>query len=158
MRMISKMFIAVLFLSSVVFASDRILVEGSVYYKMPDGEIVFREATLDMPTDHASPINLTSGDRTVESHAYFYEKKNGRTVFYIVFLNPPTAPEGTSLIFKGTYVRDAHYAFYDGEFFTLPTADAQSLAGENAMQAMSSHEDDLQFGGSFFFFTEVTQQ
>ncbi len=91
---------------------------GSVFYKMPSGEIVTREATLLLPARGEGEVKLQYADTEVVAASFSSRKENGRTIFYVLFRDPPGAPAGTEMVFMGTYTRGSNLAVYYGDMFT----------------------------------------
>lgn len=153
-------FAASLFISSASFAVE---VPGKVFYKMPAGELVQREVSLDVPARGQGKVILKSAHHSLESHAFKTKKVNGRTIFSVLFLNPPGAPANTAMVLTGTYLRGSNYVAYYGDVYSKPfTEETQQtqIQGERLLdEVLNLHdiaqaeqgEESWKFSGGFKF-------
>jgi hypothetical protein len=126
--------------------------EGKVFYKLPDGTVTIRDATLVVPEKGQGDLVLKSGDKETKAHARSSRQQSGRTIFYVVFLDAPGAPANTATIFKGTYTRGVDAAVYYGDFFTKPYSNPEELAHA----AEAGTEDGFTYQGGFMFAASIT--
>ncbi len=141
-----------LFLSFNLFAVEGVNADGKFFYRMPEGELVKRDASLFVPAMGMGKVVLTMGDYTLESHAFKVVKKRGETKFFVLFLNPPMAPENTVMMLKGTYLRGSNKAVYYGNVYKGPASGHHHLA--NFEKGHHGHSN-LRYSGGFMFKKEI---
>ena len=146
--------VAALLLSTSVFAAS-IEAPGKVFYKMSDGQIVWRDAVLTVPARGEGDVVLKSGGVDTTAHAFTTRTLNSRTIFYVVFLDSPGAPEGTATVFKGTYSRGTNVALYYADFFSKPVT---SSAIGGSLIPEESPESDWTYEGGFWFKAPVVEE
>jgi hypothetical protein len=159
------LFITASFLGSAAMAAE---VPGKVFYKMPSGEMVKREVTLDVPARGQGKVIFKSANHSLESHAFKTKKTHGRTIFSVLFLDPPGAPEHTAMVLTGTYMRGTNYVVYYGDVYSkIYEGDKQSLNGDQMLdEVMTAHDesqssttaDDWTFSGGFKFGMPLSAQ
>jgi hypothetical protein len=98
--------------------SQSVVAEGGVFYKMPDGTLINRDATLEVPARGQGDVILRSGPLSLTAHGFKTIHKHGRAIFYVVFLDPPGAPENTAVVYRGSYLRGSNGAKYWGDVFS----------------------------------------
>lgn len=140
--------------------AQSIVAQGKVVYKMPSGEIVFRNASLEVPSRGQGDVILRSGDFELKSHAFKSHEQNGRIVFNVIFLNPPGAPENTVALYKGTYLRGSNLAMYYGDAFTGTYTDEQkAIQVLNSLKAetplLETSHPELTYAAGFQFSAAV---
>lgn len=116
-------------LSSTALA-ESVTAPGHVVYKMPSGELVTRNVSLEVPARGEGDVFLIAGDQKVKAEAFKSMTLNGRTIFAVLFLNPPGAPTGTADIYLGTYMRGTNEAIYYGDIYKK-TVQADGMFDEN---------------------------
>lgn len=135
-------------------------VPGKVIYKMPSGELVRRDVTLDVPPRGEGKVIWKTANYRVESHAFKTKKHLGKTIFSVLFLDVPGAPEGTAMALVGTYLRGSNEVIYYGDVYgkhmdESPTSQDQAdrLLDEVLGQTSFQHDDnkDWHFAGGFKF-------
>jgi len=144
-------------------ALANVTATGKVFYKMPGGELIKRDATLTVPSRGQGKVVLRSGNNIkMESTRFRSISANGRTVFQVMFVNPPGAPENTASVFSGTYTRGRNAAVYFGDFFGRSWSSSddmmnaigdfgQDAESEAIMSAFGPTDDAWQWAGGFGF-------
>ena len=115
----------VLNFSLTVFAVE---VPGKVIYKMPSGELVRRDVTLDVPARGQGKVIWKTANYRVESHAFKTKKHLGRTIFSVLFLDVPGAPEGTAMALVGSYLRGTNEVIYYGDVYGKRVEDPSEVS------------------------------
>ncbi len=100
-------------------AVDSVEAPGKIFYKMPSGEIVKRQAALVVPARGEGDVVLKVGDHEKVAHHFFSTHKNGRVIFYVVFVRDHELEEGYAKVFRGTYLRGTNKAIYYGDIFKV---------------------------------------
>jgi hypothetical protein len=103
-----------------------------VKYVMPSGELVSREVSLQVPARGQGEIVLKGGEQQVATTKFRTKKAHGRTIFAVAFDNPPGAPEGSTAVFTGTYMRGTNQAIYYGDVYLVTKTDSASDVIEDA--------------------------
>lgn len=109
-------------------ANESIVAQGGVFYKMPDGSLLTRDASLEVPARGQGNVVLRSGSVEFVAHGFKTVHSRGRAVFYVAFINPVGAPENTAVIFRGSYIRGGDKATYWGDVFTKTYDDNGELS------------------------------
>lgn len=141
---------------------------GGVFYKMPSGELVKRDATLEVPARGQGDVILRSGSLELKAHGFKTIRSHGRSVFYVVFLNPPGAPENTAAVYRGSYLRGSNAAKYWGDVFSkvyrpeelaqlTNTNDRDASIGAIIadLEEESGKDDDWRHSGGFWFGVKI---
>ncbi len=142
-------------------------VPGKVIYKMPSGELVRRDVSLDVPPRGQGKVVWKTANYRVESHAFKTKKHLGRTIFSVLFLNVPGAPEGTAMALVGSYLRGSNEVIYYGDVYGKHISN-QSEAEQNPEglldELLKSHETldhgdekDWHYAGGFKFGKEIAK-
>jgi len=138
-------------------------VPGKVIYKMPSGELVRRDVTLDVPPRGQGKVVWKTANYRVESHAFKTKKHLGRTIFSVLFLNVPGAPEGTAMALVGSYLRGSNEVIYYGDVYGKHVeADASTnpeiMLDELLTTSTLEHGDekDWHYAGGFKFGKEIS--
>ena len=135
-------------------------VPGKVIYKMPSGELVRRDVTLDVPPRGEGKVVWKTANYRVESHAFKTKKHLGRTIFSVLFLNVPGAPEGTAMALVGSYLRGSNEVIYYGDIYgkhlegdSSGNSSPDSMLDELLQSATFQHEgeSDWHYAGGFKF-------
>ncbi len=92
-------------------------VKGAVTYKMPQGELVSRNVSLDVPPMGQGKVKWISNGKVSESHSFKTKKFNNRVVFEVLFLNPEGAPPNTAMAISGSYLRGTNGVIYYGDVY-----------------------------------------
>jgi hypothetical protein len=145
-------------------AAQAVEVPGKVIYKMPAGELVRRDVSLDVPPRGQGKVLWKTAHHTLESHAFKTKKHLGRTIFSVVFLNVPGAPKNTAMALVGTYLRGTNEVIYYGDIYSkiceeTPSADVvdEVLAQVTGGADTSGDEENAwNFSGGFKFGKELT--
>jgi hypothetical protein len=141
----SLMAISALAMSTIAFnparaetgsAAGSVTAKGAVFYKMPAGELVKREASLEVPARGQGDVILRSGDLELKAHGFKTVRKLGRSIFYVVFLNPPGAPANTAAVYRGTYLRGSNAAKYWGDVFSKVLSDNDLTQGKTTVESL----------------------
>ena len=106
--------VAAVFTSATSFAVD---VAGHFVYKMPSGELVIRNATLDVPPRGQGKVILKYSSGSIDSDKFRHRTVNNRVIFEVLFLNPPGAPENTAMAMTGSYLRGSNGVIYFGDVY-----------------------------------------
>jgi len=130
--------------------SQYIEAPGKAFYKMPSGELVYRELILQVPDRGNGDVVLKSATEEARTSIFFTRHKNGRVIFYVLFKNPPHAPEGTALLLKGTYIRGSNQAIYWGDMFSKKIQEEKSLSLDNVEAAEVAAKKWNHLGGFWF--------
>jgi hypothetical protein len=128
-----------------------VVAEGKVTYKMPSGELVSRDVSLEVPARGEGEVVLRSGDWEVRSSNFKSGENHGRKVFVVVFENVPGAPAGSKAVYHGTYMRGSNRAIYYGDVWAK-SADQKSSEELN----LSLDSSKLIHVGGFYFATEIS--
>lgn len=110
------LFLSVFALSVPAF-SQSVSSDGHVVYKMPSGELVTRDVTLEVPMRGEGDVYLIGGDQRVKAAAFKSKTFMGRTVFAIAFMNAPGAPEGSTGVFVGSVLHGTNEVMYYGDIY-----------------------------------------
>ncbi|MCX6124120.1 MAG: hypothetical protein NTV34_05140 [Proteobacteria bacterium] len=105
---------AAVFTSASSFAVD---VAGHFVYKMPSGELVIRNATLDVPPRGQGKVVLKYSSGSIDSDKFRHRTVNNRVIFEVLFLNPPGAPANTAMAMTGSYFRGSNGVLYFGDAY-----------------------------------------
>lgn len=139
-------------------------VPGKVIYKMPSGELVRRDVSLDVPPRGQGKVIWKTANYRVESHAFKTKKHLGRTIFSVLFLNVPGAPEGTAMALVGSYLRGSNEVIYYGDVYgkhVTPemTANPEATLDELTSKSNFDHGDetDWHYAGGFKFNKEIAR-
>lgn len=163
MKNLSHRFVLiVLSVMSWSFAASAVEVPGQVFYKMPTGDLVFRDVTLDVPPMGRGKVIFKSEHYNIESHGFKTIKSHGKITFAVVFLNPPGAPANTAMALVGSYIRGSNHVMYFGDVYAKQyeagaTSEDMAKLLEGAFDASTSREDNSQdehpwtFAGGFRF-------
>ncbi|NDE15174.1 hypothetical protein EBZ80_09630 [bacterium] len=148
--------------------AGSVIADGGVFYKMPSGELITRDASLEVPARGQGDVILRSGDHALTAHGFKSVHKGDRIVFYVVFLNPPGAPENFAVIYRGSYLRGSNGAKYWGDFYTKQFDKPEDLAGMASASGIDNFLSDLEttgqggndhkpwhHGGGFWFAAKV---
>jgi hypothetical protein len=127
---------------------------GQVFYKMPSGEIVNRDVSLVVPMKGEGDVFLKYGAHEVKAEKFWTEHSSGRAVFYVSFVNPPGAPENTTVLFRGSYIRGTNRALYYGDMFKKIQSNLSSTNNQTKEGQVAEHPDLLYIGG-FTFKSEI---
>ena len=92
---------------------------GQIFYKMPTGKIVTRDAVLQVPSRGQGDVVLKGNGQYFKADRFFNKTVNGRTVFYVVFTEFPGARLGQEAVYRGTYSRGSNLAMYYGDVFVV---------------------------------------
>ncbi|NBQ53244.1 MAG: hypothetical protein EBU49_06665 [Proteobacteria bacterium] len=146
-------------------AEGSVVAQGGVFYKMPSGEMVLRDATLEVPARGEGNVILRSGLIEMTAHGFKTVHSHGRAIFNVVFLNPPGAPENTAVLYRGSYLRGSNAANFWGDVFirTFSTSAALSALTKNpGVDALvsdfeNSNDDGQEWkhGGGFWFNAKI---
>ncbi|MEY4632497.1 MAG: hypothetical protein RIQ81_2617 [Pseudomonadota bacterium] len=145
-------------------SAGSVTAAGGVFYKMPSGELVKRDVTLEVPARGQGDVILRGANLELKAHGFKTVRKQGRSVFYVVFLNPPGAPENTAAVYRGSYLRGSNAAKYWGDVFSkvYQTEELAQLTGTQNVDAFvsdleddSGKEDDWRHAGGFWFGVDI---
>ena len=152
---------AVLCSTSLAFAVE---VPGKVIYKMPSGELVRRDVTLDVPPRGQGKVVWKTANYRVESHAFKTKKHLGRTIFSVLFLDVPGAPEGTAMALVGSYLRGSNEVIYYGDVYgkhveAAAISNPEAMLDEVLSVTTLDHEGekDWHYAGGFKFNKEINK-
>ncbi len=124
--------------------NGSVVADGGVFYKMPSGELITREASLEVPARGQGDVILRSGDYSLTAHGFKSVHKGDRVVFYVVFVNPPGAPENFAVIYRGSYLRGSNGAKYWGDVYTKQFEKPEDLAGMTSASGIDNFLGDLE--------------
>ena len=104
--------------------------EGQVFYKLPSGELVHRDVTLEVPSRGEGDVILRGETTEFTSIKHFTVKKKGKTTFYVIFKE--TSPEGKVVykVFRGAYLRGTNQAKYYGDIYVKTQVPGTSTLAE----------------------------
>lgn len=144
---------------------SSVVAPGGVFYKMPSGEMVLRDASLEVPARGEGKVILRSGLIEMTAHGFKTIHSHGRAVFYVVFLNPPGAPENTAVLYRGSYLRGSNAANYWGDVFIRTfsaSGELSDLTKNPGVDSLvsdfeASHHDGQEWahGGGFWFNAKI---
>jgi hypothetical protein len=136
-----------------VAAAQSVDAPGNIFYQMPSGEIVTRDATLRVPARGIGNVELIASGGSFVAERFFSREANGRTVFYVVFADYPGASEDDRAVYRGTYVRGSNLALYYGDVFVTDHRNCETDAAiESLFGADSAAEfDDATYVAGFSF-------
>ncbi len=158
MRLIVGLIGSLIASGSYALASEdvsSVIAQGSVAYKMPSGELVSREVSLEVPARGQGEVVLRSGDWEVRTTNFKSGELHGRKVFVVSFENVPGAPAGTKAVYHGTYMRGTNRAIYYGDVWA--TAASEEEQQSNQEFELSLDTAKLTHVGGFYFATEITK-
>lgn len=125
-------------------STGSVVAGGAVFYKMPAGELVTREVTLEVPARGQGNVILRGDSLEMIAHGFKTVRSHGRSVFYVVFLDPPGAPANTAVVYRGSYIRGAGKAVYWGDVFTKTFSTSGSLSDLTKNPGIESFVYDLE--------------
>jgi|GEM_PF-2931562 len=130
-------FIALSLSASFAFATP---VDGTLFYKLPSGDIANRDVTLEVPARGQGEVVL-SGQNFEWNTTDFWSKKTdqGTVMFYAVF-RPEFMDKKSTIVLKGTYVNGNGRVLYYGNFYK-----------RDGHEAFDKDFSDFKFGGGFMF-------
>ncbi|MEO0336334.1 MAG: hypothetical protein AAF202_08060 [Pseudomonadota bacterium] len=110
------------FISAVLFAFLALPtlaaeVEGQIFYKVRDGELVKRDVTLEVPSRGQGEVVL-KGERFEWRSANFWTTRTeaGETLFTVAFQTEFMGKQST-IALRGTYLRGSNEISYNGSFY-----------------------------------------
>ncbi len=118
------------------FASD---VEGTLFYKLPAGDLVERQVTLSVPSRGQGEVKLYGEKFEWITENFWTETVNGETVFYAVFKTEFQQFKST-IALKGTYINATNKILYYGSMFK-----------KDGHHDLDKNIDGLEFTGGFKF-------
>lgn len=132
-----KKLMNICFVVSSLFAAglaSAVEVAGNFVYKMPAGELVVRDAVLDVPPRGQGSVVLKYAGTSVSSDKFRTRESHGRTIFEVLFMNPPGPPANTAVVLTGSYIRGTNAVIYYGDvyFKTVSESEQAGLDFENA--------------------------
>lgn len=146
-------------------AEGSVVAQGGVFYKMPSGEMVLRDATLEVPARGEGKVVLRSGLIEMTAHGFKTVHSHGRAIFYVVFLDPPGAPENTAVVYRGSYLRGSNAANFWGDVFIQTFSNRDELSALTKNPGVDALVSDLEnsnvdgkewkHGGGFWFNTKI---
>lgn len=119
-----------LFFSGAVIANSS--VAGNLVYKLPNGELVKRAVTLEVPSRGQGEVVLRGTKFEWKTTKFWTVKKAGKTTFVAVFKTQ--FRQFKSLIaLKGTYLKGTNKIMYYGDTYKKKghNFEAESLVGFN---------------------------
>ncbi len=131
--------------------ADSVEAPGRVFYKMPSGEIVTRNVTLEVPAMGQGQITLKGSNFSMVSDRFFSVDLNGRVVFYVIFNDFPYKNPGEIAVYRGTYTRGSNLALYYGEVFVGLEAEDDGTM----VEAVENGDGDFKHIAGFYFEAEV---
>ena len=129
---------------------------GQVFYKMPNGEIVKRAATLQVPSRGQGQVVLKGAQSNLVAERFFSKKKNGRTIFYVVFDKFPGKKADQRAVYRGTYARGSNMALYYGDVFIVDENDASGDDLHYLLSEIEEQSRDATYVAGFYFKSEIT--
>lgn len=153
MKLLKTAYLCVCF-AAASFASTALSVEvgGRFIYKMPAGELVLRDATLDVPPRGQGKVVLKYSLGSIESDKFRHKTVNNRTVFQVLFMNPPGAPANSAMVLSGTYMRGTNGVIYFGDVYgKVLSDDSDHLKTLQAFDALAAHHEGWNHAGGFEF-------
>lgn len=106
-------FVLLALLSFSVFAAD---VDGTLTYKLPNGELATRDVTLTVPSMGQGDVVLSGNNFEWTTTEFSSYEKNGKTVFKAVFRTEFMNFKST-IVFKGAYLQGTNEIIYAGSFY-----------------------------------------
>jgi hypothetical protein len=104
----------ILFLLSFnLFATE---VDGTITYKLPNGELVDRVVSIDVPSRGQGEVILRSGDFEWRTTKFWSKEKHGKMIFAALFDTKFRDTE-SKLLFKGTYLKGSNKLIYAGDIY-----------------------------------------
>ena len=103
-------------LSLLSFSALAADVEGSITYKIPSGELVSRDITLNVPSMGQGEVVLYGKNFEWKTKDFFSYKKLGKNVFVAAFQTEFMNFKST-IVFKGTYMQGTNEIVYTGDFY-----------------------------------------
>jgi hypothetical protein len=105
-------------------------VDGNIIYKLPNGELIKRAVTLEVPSRGQGEVVLRGSKFEWKTTKFWTVKKAGKTTFIAVFKTQ--FRQFKSLIaLKGTYLKGTNKILYYGDTYKKDghSLDQESLAG-----------------------------
>lgn len=128
---------------------------GKVFYKMPNGEIVTREATLEVPARGQGDVRLKGSHTEITARRFFSRSHNQRTIFYVIFDEYPGQQQGDVAVYRGTYSRGSNMAIYYGDVFIMSEEElAQDDLHAKLSEGSQTH-DHVKYVAGFYFRAEI---
>jgi hypothetical protein len=142
-------------------AATTVEAPGQFFYKMPSGEIVRRDTILVVPMKGQGEVSFKTATKNVKAKQFWTEHNAGRTIFYVAIENPPGAPENTSMILEGSYIRGTNLALYYGDVYQKTGTEQRpsDLVPEKFRNSKQIHYfrklTGYKYAGGFVFKAEV---
>ena len=117
--------------------SQNVEVEGKIFYKYPDGDLVKRDVTLSVPPRGQGEVILKGNGFEWATTDFGSYEKHGKQVFYAKF-NVEWNGKESDVILRGSYLRGNNMIVYYGDVY-------------KAKDKSKDHKKDLTYTGGFSF-------
>jgi len=107
------MIMLTLLVSPLAFAAP---VDGKIFYSLPNGEIVKRIVTLDVPARGQGEVILSGDNFEWRTTNFKTIKKNGKTKFVAIFKTEFMQLKST-VVLTGSYVKGTNLIMYYGDMY-----------------------------------------
>jgi hypothetical protein len=115
-----------LLVSSSAFAATE--VAGKIFYKIPNGNLETRLATLEVPSRGEGEVVLKAGQFEWRTSDFSSREAHGQQIFEATF-NVEWQGRISQLKFVGTYIRAENKIVYYGDFYQVKTDDVKYSGG-----------------------------
>lgn len=107
------------FLLVFIFISDSeaAVVDGEIFYKKPNNEVITRSVTLEVPSRGEGEVVLRNEKFEWRTSNFKTFKKNGQTIFVALFETSFSLLFKSTVALKGTYINGSNKVLYYGDFF-----------------------------------------
>lgn len=107
------MLLALFSFSTAVMAAP---VDGEIFYKLPNGELVDRDVTLEVPSRGQGVVTLKGENFEWVTDNFWTERRKGKVIFYAAFQTEFRQFRST-MVFKGAYLKGTNELVYYGDFY-----------------------------------------
>ena len=91
-------------------------VDGTLTYKMPNGELVDRPVTIDVPPRGQGEVILRSGIYEWKTSKFWSKEKHGKKIFAALF-DAKYRDQKSQFLLKGTYLKGSNKLIYTGDVY-----------------------------------------
>lgn len=102
-------------LSTNLFSAE---VDGQMFYKLPDGNLVTRDVTIDVPARGQGEVVLSGKGFEWKTKKFWTKKIKGQTLFIAAFKTEFQEFKST-IILKGSYLKGSNQIKYYGDFYKM---------------------------------------
>tara|TARA_Y100000385_G_C12732775_1_gene483458 strand:+ start:27 stop:419 length:393 start_codon:yes stop_codon:yes gene_type:complete len=93
-------------------------VDGTITYKLPNGELATRDVTLETPSRGQGEVILSGKTFTWKTTNFKSYEVSGKVTFMAIF-DTKFMGQQSKLLFKGTYLKGSNKLIYAGNIFKM---------------------------------------